>query len=138
MFGKGSSASRCDLKENLLNGGCSSSAVEFPSSTLAIREDDPLSDRGSASDVTQIRPQKIRMTLRPGTDQTNDVMIVSMRVTGLSHMLSFSLVKSHRSWYFFLVRLVGAGVNAAVAPKAHRALLDEVASKCWKNCAFLN
>lgn len=82
MFGKGSSASRCDLKENLLNGGCSSSAVEFPSSTLAIQKDDPLSDSGSAADVTQIRPQKIHMKLRPGTNQTNDVTIVSMHVTG--------------------------------------------------------
>lgn len=74
VFGKGSSASRCDLKENLLDGGCSSSAVEFPSSTLDIQEDEALSDRGSAGDVTQIRPQKIRMTLRPGTNQTNDVI----------------------------------------------------------------
>lgn len=68
-FGKGSSASRCDLKENLLNGGCSNAAVEFPSSTLTIHEDAPLSDKasGTADDVTQIRPQKLHMTLRPGT-----------------------------------------------------------------------
>lgn len=70
VYGKGSSASRCDLKENLLIGGCSSSAVEFPSSSLDIEGDKALSDSGSAGDVTQIRPQKIRMTLRPGTNQT--------------------------------------------------------------------
>lgn len=109
MFGKGSSTSRCDLKENLRNGGCSSSAMEFPSSTLAIQKDNPLSDSGSGADVTQIRPQKLHIVLRPGTNQTNDVMIVSMHVTGLSPLLSFSLAESHQSSYFFLVRLVGAG-----------------------------
>uniref|UniRef100_A0A8C9ZK10 Integrin beta n=1 Tax=Sander lucioperca TaxID=283035 RepID=A0A8C9ZK10_SANLU len=64
----GSSTSRCDLKQNLLNGGCSSTAVEFPSSTLSIQENKPLSDKalGTADDVTQIKPQKIHMALRPG------------------------------------------------------------------------
>ncbi|KAA8585372.1 hypothetical protein FQN60_004066 [Etheostoma spectabile] len=68
-YGKGgSSASRCDLKQNLLNGGCSKTAVEFPSSTLSIQENKPLSDKasGTADDVTQIKPQKIHMALRPG------------------------------------------------------------------------
>ncbi|XP_034567926.1 integrin beta-3-like [Notolabrus celidotus] len=68
-FGKGgSSASRCDLKQNLLDEGCSGSSLEFPSSTLTIDKDDPLSDKatGNADDVTQIRPQRVRMTLRPG------------------------------------------------------------------------
>lgn len=68
-FGKGSGVSRCDLKQNLLNEGCKAAAVEFPASTLTIQKDTPLSDRasGAAEDVTQIRPQKIHMTLRPGT-----------------------------------------------------------------------
>lgn len=69
-FGKGgSSASRCDLKQNLLDGGCSEAALEFPSSTMTIQEDTPLSDKasGTADDVTQIKPQKLRMVLRPGT-----------------------------------------------------------------------
>ncbi|XP_061568765.1 integrin beta-3a [Cololabis saira] len=68
-FGKGgASVSRCDLKENLLKEGCSVTAVEFPSSTLTVEKDAPLSDKasGTADDVTQMRPQKIRMTLRPG------------------------------------------------------------------------
>ncbi|KAL7377662.1 hypothetical protein ABVT39_002804 [Epinephelus coioides] len=69
VYGQGgSSASRCDLKQNLLDGGCSSAAVEFPSSTLKIQENKPLSSKasGTADDVTQIKPQKLRMTLRPG------------------------------------------------------------------------
>lgn len=68
-FGKGSSISRCDLKQNLLKEGCSQAAVEFPSSTLTIEKDAPLSDKasGAADDVTQVKPQKIHMTLRKGT-----------------------------------------------------------------------
>ncbi|XP_063759885.1 integrin beta-3a isoform X2 [Eleginops maclovinus] len=64
----GSGASRCDLKANLLKGGCTSDDLEFPSSTVNIQEDSPLSDKasGTADDVTQIRPQKIHMALRPG------------------------------------------------------------------------
>lgn len=64
----GSGVSRCDLKENLLDEGCDVTAVEFPSSTLSIQEDAALSDKasGAADDITQIRPQKIHMTLRPG------------------------------------------------------------------------
>ncbi|XP_067089159.1 integrin beta-3-like [Osmerus mordax] len=62
-----SSASRCDLKKNLLDGGCKVEALEFPTSILTIQEDKPLSDKasGAADDVTQIRPQKIHLTLRP-------------------------------------------------------------------------
>lgn len=65
----GSSISRCDLKENLLKGGCGQAAVEFPSSTLTVDKDAQLSDKasGAANDVTQVKPQKIHMTLRQGT-----------------------------------------------------------------------
>ncbi|GLD49064.1 integrin beta-3-like protein [Lates japonicus] len=69
VFGKkGSSVSRCDLKKNLLDGGCGATSLEFPSSTLTIQKDAPLSDKasGTAEIVTQIKPQKIHMVLRPG------------------------------------------------------------------------
>ncbi|XP_067334038.1 integrin beta-3-like [Channa argus] len=68
-FGKGGSgASRCDLPQNLLVAGCSKEAVEFPTSTVTIKQDVPLSDKasGTADDVTQIKPQKLRITLRQG------------------------------------------------------------------------
>lgn len=80
-FGKGgSSASRCDLRQNLLDGGCASGDVEFPSSTLTIHEDAPLSDKasGTADDVTQIKPQKLSMTLRPGTFTPNQTSPVTV------------------------------------------------------------
>lgn len=67
-FGKGgSSVSRCDLLQNLLNEGCKKESVEFSTSSLSINMNVPLSDKASSGDVTQIRPQKIHMTLRPGT-----------------------------------------------------------------------
>ncbi|XP_072224330.1 integrin beta-3a [Leuresthes tenuis] len=78
VFGKGgSSVSRCDLKQNLLDGGCSAAALEFPSSTLTITKDTPLSNKaaGTADDVTQVRPQKIHMTLRPGDAKRFDVTV---------------------------------------------------------------
>ncbi|XP_030591196.1 integrin beta-3a [Archocentrus centrarchus] len=77
-FGKGRSGlSRCDLKENLLNEQCSAASLEFPSSTLTIKKDAPLSDRasGTADDVTQIKPQKIHMTLRPGDSKRFTVSV---------------------------------------------------------------
>ncbi|XP_029293448.1 integrin beta-3a [Cottoperca gobio] len=77
-YGKGGSgASRCDLKQNLLEGGCSADAVEFPSSTLTIQEDKPLSDKasGAADDVTQIKPQKLHMALRPGDSKRFTVSV---------------------------------------------------------------
>lgn len=60
--------SRCDLKDSLIKSGCSVKFIEFPVSSMRTVEDVPLSDkaRGSASDITQIQPQKIHLTLRPG------------------------------------------------------------------------
>ncbi|CAK6961224.1 integrin beta-3a [Scomber scombrus] len=77
-FGKGGSgASRCDLKENLLNGGCSNAALEFPSSSMTVENDAPLSDKasGTTNSVTQIKPQKLRMVLRPGDSKRFTVSV---------------------------------------------------------------
>uniref|UniRef100_A0A669FA26 Integrin beta n=1 Tax=Oreochromis niloticus TaxID=8128 RepID=A0A669FA26_ORENI len=67
-FGQGAAGlSRCDLKSNLLAAGCTTSALEFPTSKLQVIEDRPLSNKaaGATQDVTQIKPQKIHITLRP-------------------------------------------------------------------------
>uniref|UniRef100_A0A8C2XHC1 Integrin beta n=1 Tax=Cyclopterus lumpus TaxID=8103 RepID=A0A8C2XHC1_CYCLU len=76
-YGKGGSgASRCDLKQNLIDGGCSPTAVQFPSSTLSIQKDAPLSNKASGTDdVTQIRPQKLHITLRPGDSKRFTVSV---------------------------------------------------------------
>lgn len=66
-----SSISRCNLKSILLESGCRAEFIESPVSSIAVEEDRPLSDRaqGSIGDITQIRPQRIRLTLRPGMTQ---------------------------------------------------------------------
>ncbi|XP_054615252.1 integrin beta-3-like [Dunckerocampus dactyliophorus] len=73
----GSSVSRCDLKQNLLDGGCSEAALESPDSTLVVLKDKQLSDKasGAANDVTQITPQEIRMVLRPGDSKRFTVTV---------------------------------------------------------------
>lgn len=68
-FGQGdASLSRCDLKSNLVAAGCAPSSLESPNSKLQVIEDRPLSNKaaGATQDVTQIKPQKLHITLRPG------------------------------------------------------------------------
>ncbi|XP_047456541.1 integrin beta-5 [Mugil cephalus] len=72
-FGKGRTlTSRCDFRENLQKRGCGAWLIEFPSSSMSVLQNMPLSSKGSGSthyDVVQIAPQKISLSLRPG-DQT--------------------------------------------------------------------
>ncbi|XP_037344613.1 integrin beta-5 [Pungitius pungitius] len=72
-FGRGRSLpSRCDFSQNLQRRGCDARLIEFPSSSISVLENRPLSSKGSGSaqfDVVQIMPQKISVSLRPG-DQT--------------------------------------------------------------------
>ncbi|XP_060757878.1 integrin beta-3a [Neoarius graeffei] len=62
-----SSVSRCNLKSILLQSGCKAEFIEYPVSSIVVEENRPLSDRaqGSADDITQIQPQRIRLILRP-------------------------------------------------------------------------
>lgn len=64
----GTGASRCDLKEKLIEMGCKKEEQEYPISQMTVTENKPLSDKasGSTTDVTQIQPQKLHITLRPG------------------------------------------------------------------------
>uniref|UniRef100_A0A667ZTX7 Integrin beta n=1 Tax=Myripristis murdjan TaxID=586833 RepID=A0A667ZTX7_9TELE len=72
-FGRGRTlTSRCDFSQNLQKRGCESQFIEFPSSSTSVLKNVPLSSKGSGPtqyDVTQIMPQKISLSLRPG-DQT--------------------------------------------------------------------
>lgn len=68
-FGLGvSSSPRCDLKRNLVAAGCAPSAVESPTSKLQVVEDRPLSNKATVAtqDITQIKPQRLHINLRPG------------------------------------------------------------------------
>ncbi|XP_039596750.1 integrin beta-3a [Polypterus senegalus] len=66
-FGTTTTSSRCDLKSNLLEKGCSPDSIEFPTSTFTQQENKPLSTKGSGAGgvVTQIYPQRLEINLRP-------------------------------------------------------------------------
>ncbi|XP_070693758.1 integrin beta-5 [Pempheris klunzingeri] len=72
-FGRGRTlTSRCDLSQNLQKRGCEARSIEYPTSSISVLQNMPLSSKGSGSsqyNVVQIMPQKISLRLRPG-DQT--------------------------------------------------------------------
>lgn len=69
-FGRGRTlTSRCDFSENLQKRGCDVRFIEYPTSSIQVLQNMPLSSKGSGStqyDVVQIMPQKISLSLRPG------------------------------------------------------------------------
>ncbi|XP_029879024.1 integrin beta-3 [Aquila chrysaetos chrysaetos] len=70
------SSPRCDLRANLLQNGCGQDYIEFPSSSVTILEDRPLSSKGSGgSTTTQMSPQKIQLNLRPDDSQIFSVQV---------------------------------------------------------------
>ncbi|KAA8593074.1 hypothetical protein FQN60_018529, partial [Etheostoma spectabile] len=72
-FGRGRTlTSRCDYSQNLQKRGCEARFVEYPTSSISVLQNVPLSSKGSGLTqygVVQIMPQKISLSLRPG-DQT--------------------------------------------------------------------
>uniref|UniRef100_A0A7N8YH57 Integrin beta n=1 Tax=Mastacembelus armatus TaxID=205130 RepID=A0A7N8YH57_9TELE len=69
-FGRGRTlTSRCDFSQNLQKRGCEVRFIEYPTSSISILQNMPLSSKGSVSaHVVQIMPQKVSLSLRP--DQT--------------------------------------------------------------------
>lgn len=73
--------------------------MEFPSSTLTVDKDLPLSDKasGAADDVTQVKPQKIHMTLRQGTlhperpDFKDHISVLTHKEKKMSERTTFAL-----------------------------------------------
>ncbi|KAK2840252.1 hypothetical protein Q5P01_013992 [Channa striata] len=72
-FGRGRTlTSRCDFSQNLQKRGCEARFIEYPTSSVSILQNMPLSSKGSGPtqfDVVQIMPQRVSLSLRPG-DQT--------------------------------------------------------------------
>uniref|UniRef100_A0A671MSJ7 Integrin beta n=1 Tax=Sinocyclocheilus anshuiensis TaxID=1608454 RepID=A0A671MSJ7_9TELE len=64
-------SSRCDLKKSLIEAGCRRGALEYPTSKMHVTENKDLSDKasGSTTDVTQIQPQSMHISLRPDDSQ---------------------------------------------------------------------
>ncbi|KAF3843535.1 hypothetical protein F7725_002384 [Dissostichus mawsoni] len=71
-FGRGRTLTRCDFSQNLQKRGCDARFIEYPTSSVSVLHNMPLSSKGSGwtqNDVVQIQPQKLSLSLRPG-DQT--------------------------------------------------------------------
>lgn len=69
--------SRCDLKANLIRNGCGGE-IESPASSTHVLRNLPLSSKGSSamgSDVIQMTPQEITVSLRPGDQATFQLQV---------------------------------------------------------------
>ncbi|EDM11353.1 rCG52552, isoform CRA_a [Rattus norvegicus] len=69
--------SRCDLKANLIRNGCGGE-IESPASSTHVLRNLPLSSKGSSamgSDVIQMTPQEIAVSLRPGDQATFQLQV---------------------------------------------------------------
>lgn len=70
--------SRCDLMENLLGKGCGAEYIEGPNSRVGVTKKLPLSSKGSGSsqsDIIQVTPQSLSMSLRPGAAASFKVQV---------------------------------------------------------------
>uniref|UniRef100_A0AAQ4QNN0 Integrin beta n=1 Tax=Gasterosteus aculeatus aculeatus TaxID=481459 RepID=A0AAQ4QNN0_GASAC len=107
------SSSRCDLKSNLAAAGCALSALESPASKLQVIEDRPLSNKaaGATQDVTQIQPQKLQITLRPGGRFTVKVRQVEDYPVDLYYLMDLSYSMNDD---LFRLRTLGKGLAEAM------------------------
>lgn len=68
-FGRGRTlTSRCDFLQNLQRRGCGTEYIEYPTSSVSVLRNMPLSSKGSDPSrvVVQIMPQDLSLKLRPG------------------------------------------------------------------------
>lgn len=59
-------ARRCARREELLARGCLPEELEEPRGQQEVLQDDPLSQGTRGEGATQLAPQRVRVTLRPG------------------------------------------------------------------------
>uniref|UniRef100_A0AAA9RS31 Integrin beta n=3 Tax=Bos TaxID=9903 RepID=A0AAA9RS31_BOVIN len=62
-------ARRCARREELLARGCLPGELEEPRGRQEVLQDDPLSQGTRGEGATQLAPQRVRVTLRPGEPQ---------------------------------------------------------------------
>ncbi|XP_054642727.1 integrin beta-5 [Dunckerocampus dactyliophorus] len=78
-FGRGHTlTSRCDLFHNLHKRGCESRFMEYPTNSMTVQQNMPLSSKGSGYtqyDVVQMSPQRISISLRPGQQTWFDLQV---------------------------------------------------------------
>lgn len=117
-FGRGKTlTSRCDFIHNLQKRGCEPRFVENPSSSISVLQNIPLSSKGlSQYDVTQIMPQKLALSLRPGRFPSHPVRDncclfsrkPTLRPTGIlsKHFLNVFAHSGGQTWFELQVRQV--------------------------------
>lgn len=90
MDSSSSSVSRCNLRPTLLQSGCKEEFIESPVSRTEVKENRILTDRaqGSTGDITQIQPQRIHLTLRPGMIQIEHMASDSQHIFCYSNVTS--------------------------------------------------
>ncbi|XP_066503250.1 integrin beta-6 [Hoplias malabaricus] len=66
---------RCGTLEELRTRGCTGDAVEFLRTRVELLKDQPLRTKGT-SDISHIAPQRIALSLRPGTQVTFQVKVM--------------------------------------------------------------
>lgn len=57
---------RCGRPQELLARGCPAGELEEPRGRLEVLQDEPLSPGTRGEGATQLAPQRVRVTLRPG------------------------------------------------------------------------
>ncbi|KAM3915958.1 integrin beta-5-like [Leptodactylus fuscus] len=70
--------SRCDLRDNLIQKGCVPDFIEGPKSKVSVTRNLPLSSKGSGSsqsDIIQLKPQSLSLSLRPGAAASFKVQV---------------------------------------------------------------
>ncbi|XP_023578391.1 integrin beta-7 isoform X2 [Octodon degus] len=60
---------RCARREELLARGCPAEELEEPRGRQEVLRDEPLSHHARGEEATQLAPQRVRITLRPGDPQ---------------------------------------------------------------------
>ncbi|MFT7808565.1 integrin beta-6 [Arapaima gigas] len=66
---------RCDTVEVLVQKGCGEEFIEFPRTGVVVQQDDPLGRTDHSANVTQIAPQRLSLSLRPGSGVTFQIHV---------------------------------------------------------------
>uniref|UniRef100_A0A8C5V691 Integrin beta n=1 Tax=Microcebus murinus TaxID=30608 RepID=A0A8C5V691_MICMU len=106
-------ARRCARREELLARGCPPEELEEPRGRQEVLQDEPLRQGARGEGATQLAPQRVRVTLRPGEPQ--QLRVRFLRAAGypvdlyylmdLSYSMKDDLERVRQLGYALLVRL---------------------------------
>ncbi|OWK16736.1 ITGB7, partial [Cervus elaphus hippelaphus] len=106
-------ARRCARREELLARGCLPEELEEPRGQQEVLQDDPLSQGTRGEGATQLAPQRVRVTLRPGEPQQLPVRFLRAEgypvdlyyLMDLSYSMKDDLERVRQLGHALLVRL---------------------------------